>query len=364
VPARPVPLRHAEPAPPGPGLRHSSDAEPGLRRVRRGRGFSYLDAAGRPVRDERTLARIRSLAIPPAWTHVWICRDARGHLQATGRDVRGRRQPRYHPRWRAVRDEAKFARLPDFARALPRIRARVSADLADETLSRRRVVATVVRLLETTLARVGNDEYARDNRSFGLTTLRDGHATARGGGVRLRFRGKSGKEHDADVTDPRVAKVVLGCQDLPGQRLFQYVDRGRRRPVGSADVNRYLREASGMRFTAKDFRTWAATVLAIRHLEALPLPASAAAARRAANRAIDGVAERLRNTRAVCRASYVHPAVVEAALDRTFWARVRRCAGQGRCPRGLRRDEAKALLFLAGAPTRAEAARAAARAAA
>jgi DNA topoisomerase-1 len=317
--------------------------------VRRGRGFAYLDAKGRPVRDGRTLARVRSLAIPPAWTDVWICADRRGHLQATGRDARGRRQPRYHPRWREVRDEAKFGRLADFARALPRLRARVSADLSGAALSRRRVVATVVRLLETTLARVGNDEYARDNRSFGLTTLRDGHAVARGGAVRLRFRGKGGKEHEADVDDPRVAKVVLGCQDLPGQRLFQYLDdRGRPRRVGSADVNRYLREASGSRFTAKDFRTWAATVLAMRHLEGLPVPTGETSARRVVNRAIDRVAERLRNTRAVCRRSYVHPAVVGAALDRSFWPRMRRCAAVGACPRGLRRDEAKALLFLSG----------------
>jgi DNA topoisomerase-1 len=319
--------------------------------VRRGRGFAYVDPRGRPVRDGATLARVRALAIPPAWTDVWISPDPRAHLQATGRDARRRKQARYHPRWREVRDAAKFGRLAAFARALPRVRARVARDLARPgPPSREKVVAAVVRLLETTLVRVGNDEYARENRSYGLTTLRDGHAKPGRGGLVLRFPGKGGKPHDVGIDDPRLARIVRRCQELPGQRLFQYLDeRGRRRALGSADVNRYLRETSGAPFTAKDFRTWAGTVLALGRLSRERPAGSATERRRVLLAAVDDVAARLRNTRAVCRASYVHPAVLRAWDDGTLAAAVARCARSGRCPRGLRREEATALAFLAGA---------------
>jgi DNA topoisomerase-1 len=330
------------------GLLYSDDARPGIRRVRRGGGFAYRGPRGRPVRDGATLARIRRLAVPPAWTDVWINPNPRGHVQATGRDARGRKQARYHPAWRAARDEAKFDRMPDFARALPRIRSRVRRDLAGGgPPTRPRVVAALVRLLEETLVRVGNDEYARHNGSYGLTTLRDRHVRKGGGELALRFLGKGGKPHDVAVGDPRVARIVVRCQDLPGERLFQYVDGdGRRRAVGSADVNAYLRDVSGRDFTAKDFRTWAGTLLALRHLRRAAGARSAAPTKRALVAALDAVAGRLRNTRAVCRSSYVHPAVVAAYEDGSLERRLARCARGGACPRGLRRDEALAYLFL------------------
>jgi DNA topoisomerase-1 len=327
------------------GLRHTTDADPGIRRLRRGRGFVYVGPRGRPVRDRATLARIRSLAVPPAWEDVWICPDPRGHLQATGRDARGRKQARYHPRWREVRDAVKFDRMVAFGRALPALRARVARDVAAEDVSPRCVVATIVRLLETTLIRVGNDEYARENRSYGLTTLRDGHVAPSGRGLRLRFAGKGGKPHEVEVTDARAARVVRECRDLPGQRLFQWVDdQGRRHAVSSEDVNAYLREATGEDFTAKDFRTWAGTVLALQALAGAPPPKGVTATRRAINAAVDSVAERLRNTRAVCRRSYVHPAVIRACEERRLARAIAECSARG--PRGLRREEAVALAFL------------------
>jgi DNA topoisomerase-1 len=331
------------------GLRYASDDRPGIRRLRAGRGFRYVAPRGGTVRDGATLARIRALAVPPAWRDVWIAPDARAHVQATGRDARGRKQARYHPRWREVRDEAKFGRLVAFARALPRLRARVARDLARKgPPSREQVVAAVVRLLETTLVRVGNDEYARENRSYGLTTLRDGHVAPGRGRVVLRFPGKGGKPHDVGIDDPRLSRIVRRCQDLPGQRLFQYLDAdGRRRQLDSADVNAYLGDASGHPFTAKDFRTWAGTVLALDCLGRSAAPRSASEGRRRALAAVDEVAGRLRNTRAVCRSSYVHPAVLEACEDGTLWPALRRCARGARCPRGLRREEASALRFLA-----------------
>ena len=298
------------------GLAYTSDAEPGIRRVRNGRGFMYFDAEGRKVRDPGTLDRIRSLVIPPAWKQVWICAKPRGHLQATGRDVRGRKQSRYHPTWNETRDADKFARLVGFGRALPRIRSRVARDLRRKGLPQEKVIATIVKLLETTFARVGNEEYARDNGSFGLTTLRDRHVTIKGATIRFLFRGKSGREHALAVTDRRVASVVKRCEELPGQMLFQYVDEsGERRTVTSDDVNGYLREATGEDFTAKDFRTWAGTVLAASALSGLARFESETEAKRNVVAAIDGVAKKLGHTRAICRRAYVHPAVVDTYLD-------------------------------------------------
>ena len=299
------------------GLTYVNDHEPGLsRQAGRGGRFAYRDAEGRAVRDAATLDRIARIVIPPAWTDVWISPDANGHIQATGRDQRGRKQYRYHPDWRAVRDAAKYERLAAFGRALPKLRRRVDADLARHGLARERVLAAVVRLLELTLIRVGNDEYARENKSFGLTTLRKRHAALSSVGGVFEFRGKSGQWRKVAFHDRRLARAVHACQDLPGQRLFQYVDdEGERRPVDSHDVNAYLREAMGGDFTAKDFRTWAGTLAALRTLEGEPAPASKAEAKRVVAACIKAVAAELGNTPAVCRACYVHPAVLAAYAD-------------------------------------------------
>ncbi|HEY7968983.1 MAG TPA: hypothetical protein VID95_03245, partial [Candidatus Limnocylindrales bacterium] len=297
------------------GLRHSSDDRPGITRRRAGRGFTYRDAGGSRVRDPETLARIRRIAIPPAWTHVWICPAPNGHLQATGRDARGRKQYRYHARYRARRDTAKFERLIAFARALPAIREQVDHDLARPGLPREKVLAAVVRLLELTLIRVGNDEYARLNRSFGLTTLQDRHAVIDGSEIRFRFRGKSGRQQEVGLRDRRLATVVRRCRDLPGRELFQYVDAdGEPRDVASDDVNAYL-DAIAPGFTAKDFRTWAGTVLAYRALRALGKGSTDREKQRNVAEAIRAAADNLGNTAAVARQAYVHPAVVDAYLD-------------------------------------------------
>jgi DNA topoisomerase I len=298
------------------GLRYSADTQPGIRRRRAGRGFTYTGPDGQTIRDKAVKARLQALAIPPAWTDVWICPDENGHLQATGRDARGRKQHRYHARWSARRGEMKFDRMLAFAKALPRIRKRRDHDLALREMPREKVLAAVVQLLESTLIRVGNDEYARQNRSFGLTTLRDRHATIDGSTIRFRFRGKSGKQHEVGLRDRRLATIVRRCQELPGQELLQYVDEdGEVRDIGSADVNAYLREISGEDFTAKDFRTWAGTVLAYRALRALAPAESDTGSKRNITAAMRDTAERLGNTPAVARSSYVHPAVVEAYLD-------------------------------------------------
>jgi DNA topoisomerase-1 len=295
------------------GLRYVSDEQPGIRRRRIGRGFAYVGPDGRRVRDREALARIRRLAIPPAWRDVWISPLAHGHLQAAGRDARGRKQYRYHPRWRAVRDESKYGRMLAFAAALPAIRARVEADLARPGLPREKVLATVVRLLETTLIRVGNQEYARDNGSFGLTTMRARHVDVHGSTLTFRFRGKGGRLHDVGLRDPRLARIVRRCQELPGQELFQYRDeRGDLRALGSADVNDYLREASGGDFTAKDFRTWNGTVLCALALAALGPAEGASRVKRNVTQAIAAVASVLGNTPAISRKCYVHPAVLDA----------------------------------------------------
>ncbi|MBA2457899.1 MAG: DNA topoisomerase IB [Gemmatimonadales bacterium] len=318
---KPIPVEAQDPvqAAEAAGLRYVSDARPGIRRKRAGKGFSYVTPDGKTLKDERTLGRIRSLAIPPAYTDVWICPDPNGHIQATGRDARTRKQYRYHPRWREVRDETKFGRMLAFSDVLPTIRKRVEQDLARPGLPREKVLATVVRLLECTGIRVGNDEYARSNRSFGLTTLQDGHVEVSGSTMRFQFRGKSGKTHSVALSDRRLARIVGRCQALPGEDLFQYVDdEGNQQTIGSGDVNEYLREISGQEFTAKDFRTWAGTILAVETLSELGPAAGEREAKSAILKAIDNVAEQLNNTRAVCRKYYVHPTVFETYTDGTM----------------------------------------------
>jgi DNA topoisomerase-1 len=299
------------------GLRYVNDDQtPGIRRAGSTTRVRYVHPSGRTVSEPAELRRIKALVIPPAWTGVWICTDPRGHLQATGRDARGRKQYRYHPRWREVRDDVKYGKLIAFAQALPRIRHRTASDLCKSGLCREKVLAAVVQLLEKTLIRVGNEEYARENGSVGLTTMREKHAKISGARVRFEFRGKSGVEHAIDLHDARLARIVKACRDLPGYELFQYVDeQGRRQTIDSADVNDYLREISGEDFTAKDFRTWAGTVLAAKALASVPAFASIAEAKRNVIHAIESVARRLGNTKAVCRKCYIHPAILDAYMD-------------------------------------------------
>ena len=324
------------------GLVYMSCDAAGLRRVRCRAGFRYLDLAGKPVRCAVTLARIGSLAIPPAWEGVWICPHADGHLQAVGLDAKGRKQYRYHARWRADRDDTKFGALAGFGTALPRLRARVSTDLGKPGLPREKVLAAVARLLDRTHLRIGNAEYARSNQSFGLSTLRDRHVRFAGDGLRLTFRGKSGVWHDRRVGDRRLAGIVRACRDLPGQHLFQYLDDiGDVHAVGSADVNEYVREATGGPFTAKVFRTWAGTVAATVRLAAAAPPATAAACKRTLAAVVREVAAELGNTPAVCRASYIHPRAVAAFADGTLVLPAVR-----KPPTGLTSDEARVLRFL------------------
>jgi DNA topoisomerase-1 len=294
------------------GLTYCSDQFPGLTRVRSGKGFSIRDADGKAVRDKAVLDRIRMLAIPPAWTDVWICPRASGHIQATGRDVKGRKQYRYHDDWSSHRSENKFDKLPAFARALPKLRARVETDLTSRGTSREKVLATAVRLLEITLIRVGNKEYARANRSYGLTTLHKRHLEVDGAGLSFAFRGKSGVDHRVSVRDRRLATVVRSLRDLPGQQLFKYRDaEGNLVPITSDDVNAYIREAMGEQFSAKDFRTWAGTVSAARALRDMEAATSPTDAKRKITVCVKAVAGLLGNTPTVCRSSYVHPAVFE-----------------------------------------------------
>jgi len=330
------------------GLRYVSDDMPGIRRSRRGDGWAFTRPDGTPLRDAEEIQRIRHLAIPPAWTDVWISPHRNGHLQATGRDARGRKQYRYHERWRAHRDEAKYERMVAFGRALPRIRERVAADLARDGLPREKVLATVVRLLDTTAIRVGNEEYARENRSYGLTTLRDRHASVQGAKVKFEFRGKAGKMHAVAVEDRRLARIVRQCQELPGHELFQYVDDGgERRAVSSEDVNEYLHDIAGEDFSAKDFRTWNGTVLAACFLRELGAVGSEREGKRHVKEAIDRVAAQLGNTPTIARKCYVHPDVIDAHMDGSLLrvrmhAPARRRATQ---EEGLR-DEERAVLRL------------------
>jgi len=315
IPTMPDPVASARAA----GLRYVTDTQPGIRRLRRGKGWTYLDPAGKVIRDPEERVRINSLAIPPAWTDVWICPRANGHLQATGRDARGRKQYRYHPDWRQVRDETKFGRMLAFAQALPGIRARVEEDLKQKGMPREKVLAAVVKLLETTLIRVGNDEYARQNESYGLTTLHSDHVEVSGSTIRFEFRGKSGVQHKVGVRDRRLARIVERCQELPGEELFSYVDEdGETRHVDSGDVNDYLREITGQDFTAKDFRTWGGTVLALFALSRIGAAnpeGSETQKKKDVVEAVKQVAKALRNRPATCRKFYIHPAVLAAYAD-------------------------------------------------
>jgi DNA topoisomerase-1 len=333
------------------GLRYVTDGVAGIRRRRAGRGWAFYDPEGDRIRDDRERERIASLVIPPAWTDVWICPDPLGHIQATARDARGRKQYRYHSRYRAERDQSKFRRMLEFSEILPDIRDRVERDLRARDLTRRQILATVVRLLDKTLIRVGNDEYARENNSFGLTTLRGRHVEIDGSRLRFSFRGKSGVNHEVAIIDRRLARIIQQCQDLPGQELFQYLDgSGRRQTISSDDVNAYLRETTGRDITAKDFRTWAGTMLAARELAEVGPARSVTEAKRHVNRALDRVAHRLGNTRAVCRKYYVHPGLVHAyLLGRTVSLPSRsgpRLHRGKNKPAALRRDEVAVLQFL------------------
>ncbi|MDQ3116613.1 MAG: DNA topoisomerase IB, partial [Verrucomicrobiota bacterium] len=298
------------------GLRYVSDDKPGYTRKKRGKKFGYFDSEGKEIRDEVRILRINRLAIPPAYTDVWICSSPNGHLQATGRDDRGRKQYRYHERWREERDENKYEKMVIFAQALPKIRRRLNKDLKRRGLPREKLLATVVQLLERTFIRIGNEEYAKENKSFGLTTMRNRHVDVKGATVRFRFRGKSGKEHDVDTKDRRVAKIIRQLQELPGQEVFQYLDEeGERHCVSSDDVNDYLREITGEEFTAKDFRTWAGTVMAAMALKGQVAFENKSQAKQNVKAAISAVAKMLGNTPTVCRKCYVHPAVLETYLD-------------------------------------------------
>lgn len=305
---RPQPQESAESA----SLTHMTDDQPGIRRKRSAKGFVYLGLDGKRIADPVTIDRINALAIPPAYEDVWISPDPESHLQATGRDARGRKQYRYHPRWALHRDEVKYSSLVAFAHALPRLRAKVDADLRKPGTPRERVVASVIWLLDNTMIRVGNAAYAKENKSFGLTTLRDRHVKIEGSKVKFAFKGKSGKEWNLQLVDRRMAKIIKAAQDLPGQQLFQYVDAdGVRRGVTSQNVNDYIREATGADFTAKHFRTWGGTIAAAAIFATTPLPPSRKHSTRAMNEIIDQVASRLGNTRSVCRKCYIHPAILE-----------------------------------------------------
>ena len=335
------------------GLRYVSDRDFGIRRVRSGKGFRLVTQDGRIVRDPAELERIRALVIPPAWTDVWICASPSGHIQAIGRDARHRKQYRYHKRWREVRDETKYDQLIALGDALPAIRQRLKIDLRRPTLPREKVLATVVRLLETTMMRIGNEEYARANRSFGLTTLRDRHVVVTGGRMELQFRGKSGKHHVVHVSDPSLGKIVKACQDIPGYELFQYIDEdGQSQSIDSADVNAYLREIAGAELSAKVFRTWAGTVQALAALRALPGATSEAERKSGLVDVVKGVAVHLGNTPTVCRKCYIHPAVIECHLNGVLGERLD-LAGHRRRIAGLNLDERLTLAFLKGWQKRA-----------
>lgn len=334
------------------GLRYVSDATPGIRRKKAGTHFSFVGLDGKPIHDETELQRIRSIGIPPAWTNVWISPNPRGHIQATGRDAKGRKQYRYHVKWREIRDETKYTRMVAFGKALPIIRERVEHDMKLPGLSREKILATLVRLLDTTSIRIGNEEYARENNSFGLTTMRDDHVDVQGSQVEFHFRGKSGKEHVVDVKDRQLAKIIKKCQDLPGHQLFEYYDEEHvLRTISSDDVNEYLQEITGEDFTAKDFRTWAGTVTATCALQDLGAYESQTQAKKHVVRAIEMAAQHLGNTPAICRKSYVHPEVIDAYLNGSLLSALNQ--GSEKAIRdaldGLRPEEIAVLAFLASA---------------
>jgi DNA topoisomerase I len=334
------------------GLRYVSDTQPGIRRKFGARGASYVGPDGKVIRRAAEIKRIQALAVPPAWTDVWICADPRGHIQATGRDAKRRKQYRYHRDWRATRDETKFDRMQAFAGALAILRRRTSADLSRPGLPRNKVIATIVQLLEKSLIRIGNEEYAKQNGSFGLTTLRDKHVRVKGGTLRFEFRGKSGVRHSVDVNDRRLAQVVKQCRDLPGHELFQYVDsHGTVQSIGSGDINQYLRDVTGEDFTAKDFRTWSATVLAVTALRELPPASTKGRSEKNVVTAIEAVARLLGNTRAVCRKSYVHPGVIDCYMDGAMRKILERATPSRRVS-GLRPDEVAVLQILKSVASR------------
>ena len=331
------------------GLRYANDQAPGITRRKSGKGWSYREASGERITDRTVIERINKIGIPPAYTDVWICPDARGHIQATGRDAKGRKQYRYHVRFREVRDSTKYQHMLTFAAALPGIRERIDADMRRRGLAREKVLATVVRLLETTMIRVGNADYAKQNKSYGLTTLNDRHVKVEGGQLRFRFKGKSGKEWNLTLADRRVAKIVKQSQDLPGQHLFQYLDDdGEQREVTSSDVNDYLREVSGSDITAKDFRTWTGTVLAALALAEFSKFDSEAAAKKNIRAAIEQVSARLGNTPAVCRRCYVHPEIIDSYMSHALILEVEREVERELREdiAGLRPEEALVLAFL------------------
>ncbi len=344
--ASPAPRAAAEEA----GLRYVTGNGPCIRRTRHGRYFRYLGTNGRPLHNEKDLDRIRSLVIPPAWEDVWICPSANGHLQAVGRDARGRKQYRYHPRYRAHRDEAKFSRMIAFGTVLALMRRRLDHDLRRHGLPREKVLAAVVRLLETTYIRVGNDEYARDNESFGLTTMKNRHVHIAGAQLQFQFRGKSSQKHLVALTDRRLARIVKQCRDLPGYELFQYVDaNGATHRIDSGNVNQYIRRLTGHDFTAKDFRTWAGTLLAARELDAAGPSTAATASKRAIVSAVKTVARQLGNRPATCRKYYVHPAILDAYADGSLFetmaqGREQQAAYEGH---GLRAEEYSVMVIIA-----------------
>jgi len=332
------------------GLNYVTDGVPGITRRRAGKGWIFFRPDGERITDPDQRRRISSLAIPPAWTDVWICPDPQGHIQATARDARGRKQYRYHQGYREARDQSKFRRMLELSEILPSLRERAERDLRAPELSRRQILATVVQLLDKTLIRVGNDEYARENRSYGLTTLRMKHVQVNGTRLEFSFRGKSGVQHAISITDRRIARIVQRCQDLPGQELFQYLNGSRKREtVTSDDVNAYLREISGRDITAKDFRTWGGTMLAGVELRGMGPAPTQRDAKRNIIRAIDAVAERLGNTRSVCRTYYIHPALLHAYLQGLIPPAASPAPGRGRrkpAVPALRRDEVAILQFL------------------
>jgi DNA topoisomerase I len=331
------------------GLRYVNDSQPGIHRGRRGQGFRYTDADGKPVRDKETLARIRGLVIPPAWKDVWICPNPKGHLQVTGRDARGRKQSRYHTHWRTVRDATKYERMTIFAAALPTIRERTENDLSLPGMPRQKVLAAIVRLMEVTLIRVGNEEYARENQSYGLTTMRNKHVEVTGSNVTFKFQGKSGVKHTIDLSDRRLARIVQRCQDIPGYELFQYVEAdGSHHSIDSSDVNDYLRELSNQDFTAKDFRTWAGTVLACTMLQEFESFETQSQAKKNVVQTIKDVAARLGNTPSVCRKCYVHPAVLDTYFSGGMIQNVKKRIEQetSDSPHALRQEELSLLKLL------------------
>jgi DNA topoisomerase-1 len=347
--ARPHPILDPVAAARAADLRYVNDTDPGIRRQKSGKGFAYRAPEGKTVRDEATLSRIRALAIPPAWTDVWIAPSPNGHIQATGRDARGRKQYRYHNRWRQFRDETKYERMVLFGESLPAIRKRVASDLALPGLPKPKLLAMIVRLLEKTLIRVGNEEYARNNGSFGLTTLRNRHVEVDGAEIRFRFKGKGGIAHDLGLTDRRLARLVQKVRDLPGQGLFQYLDQeGVAQPVGSEDVNQYLQQISGSDFTAKDFRTWAGTLIAASRIGANG-DGETLDAKARIKEAVAAAASQLRNTVAICRKCYIHPRVLEALSDKGLAKRWSE-AGSAPATTGLAPEESALLAFLSQLP--------------